>query len=72
MPALPPVDPVLCPLCGAANQCANELERATGMKQPPCWCTEVRFEAGLLARVPEHARRQACICRACAQAAGDS
>ena len=72
MSALPTVDPVRCPLCGAANQCAQEIERATGVKQPPCWCTEVRFEAELLARVPEHARRQACICRACAQATDGS
>lgn len=64
-----PIDPVRCPLCGVANQCAQEIERATGVTQPPCWCTEVRFEAELLSRVPEHARRKACICRACAQAA---
>lgn len=71
MSVLSPVDPARCPLCGTVNQCAQEIERATGVKQPPCWCTEVRFEAELLSRVPEHARRMACICRACAQAADD-
>ena len=43
-----------------------ELELATGMKQPPCWCTQVDFNRDVLARVPNEARGQACICRACA------
>jgi len=63
-----PADPNLCPLCGQSNQCAGEVERATGVKQPPCWCNQVKFEAELLLRIPEHARRKACICAACAQA----
>ena len=67
MSATSPVDPVLCPLCGQANQCAMEVARATGQKQPPCWCSRTRFEAELLARIPEHARGTACICVACAQ-----
>jgi hypothetical protein len=45
-----------------------EIERATGVKQPPCWCSQVTFEASLLSRLPEHARGKACICPACAQA----
>jgi hypothetical protein len=44
-----------------------EVERATGEVQPPCWCTEVDFDAALLDRVPEPARRRACICPACAR-----
>lgn len=64
-----PIDPTRCPLCGQSNQCAGQLERVTGMKQPPCWCNQLTFGAEMLARVPEHARRQACICAACAQAA---
>jgi hypothetical protein len=44
-----------------------ELERNTGVKQPPCWCTQARFDAALLARVPEQASGKACICAACAQ-----
>jgi hypothetical protein len=43
-----------------------EVERATGQKQAPCWCTQVDFSAELLARVPEDARRKACICARCA------
>jgi len=67
MPIIPPPDPTLCPLCGQSNQCAGQVERATGVKQPPCWCIQATFSAELLARVPEPARRLACICAACAR-----
>jgi hypothetical protein len=63
-----PVDPSRCPLCGQPNRCAMEVQRATGVPQPPCWCTEVSFDAALLARVPAEAQRRACICAACAAA----
>ncbi len=56
-----------CPLCGQDNQCAMEVEKATGEKQPPCWCTKVDFSAELLARLPVEARHKACICEACAK-----
>lgn len=68
MPAIPSLDPTRCPLCGQSNQCVGEVERVTGVKQPPCWCNQITFETELLARIPEHARRKACICAACAQA----
>ncbi|HTH77982.1 MAG TPA: cysteine-rich CWC family protein [Ramlibacter sp.] len=68
MNASTPVDPSGCPLCGQPNQCAMELERRTGEKQPPCWCTQVDFSAGLLARVPASHRHTACICPACSRA----
>lgn len=68
----PAVNPGLCPLCGQVNQCAMEVERATGVKQPPCWCTEASFDAVLLSSLPAQARDIACICAACAQAAGAS
>jgi len=55
-----------CPLCGQANQCAMEVERASGVKQPPCWCTQVDFNRELLGNIPAEARGLACICRACA------
>ena len=55
-----------CPLCGVDNQCAMEIERETGVKQAPCWCTLVEFDADLLARVPAEKRNLACICAACA------
>ena len=65
----PVIDPRLCPLCGRANSCAMEQLRASGEPQPPCWCTNVTFDADLLARVPTEAQRLACIGPACARAA---
>ena len=59
-----------CPLCGQLNQCAMEIERETGVKQAPCWCTAVKFDADLLARVPAEKRNLACICAACATSGG--
>lgn len=57
-----------CPLCGHVNQCAMEIERETGIKQTePCWCTAVKFDADLLARVPAEKQNLACICQKCAQ-----
>jgi Cysteine-rich CWC len=62
------VDPSRCPLCGEANRCAMEVERETGLKQPPCWCmaTDVDFGPGLIAGVPTEKQRLACICARCA------
>jgi Cysteine-rich CWC len=56
----------LCPLCGKANQCAIEIEKATGVKQAACWCVGMDFSADLLSQVPASAQGQACICAACA------
>ncbi|AEG91314.1 cysteine-rich CWC family protein [Ramlibacter tataouinensis] len=67
-PLAPTPDPRLCPLCGRGNGCAMEAARATGIAQPPCWCTQARFPAELLARVPPSARDRACLCPACAAA----
>lgn len=63
------IDPALCPLCGQPNRCAMQAEQAIGQAQPPCWCTGVEFTPELLAQVPPAARRQACICRTCAEKA---
>lgn len=68
--ASPAIATTRCPLCGGDNRCAMEVERETGVKQGPCWCTQVDFSADLLARVPPEAQRKACICAACAR--GDS
>jgi hypothetical protein len=59
-----------CPLCGQINQCAMEIELKIGVKQAPCWCTAVKFDANLLARVPAEKRNLACICAACATSGG--
>lgn len=67
-----PVDPCRCPLCGQPNGCANEVARATGVAQPPCWCTTATFTPELLARVPAEAQRKACLCAACVAAAAKS
>jgi hypothetical protein len=62
------VDASRCPLCGQDNRCAAEVERATGQKQPPCWCAaaDLRFGPELLAKVPPAQRDLACICARCA------
>lgn len=61
--------PSHCPLCGQPNQCAMEIERASGIKQPPCWCTDLTFDPAVLDRIPAADRMQACVCRACATGA---
>jgi hypothetical protein len=63
-----PVPPDLCASCGQPNRCANEVERATGVRQEACWCTQATFSPELLARVPPAAQRLACICPDCARA----
>ncbi|NPC59281.1 cysteine-rich CWC family protein [Caenimonas soli] len=60
------VDATRCPLCGRVNQCALEVERTTGLQQPPCWCTRVDFNRELLESLPAESRGLACICQACA------
>ncbi|WP_394791440.1 cysteine-rich CWC family protein [Rhodoferax sp.] len=65
LPVAPP-DPSLCPLCGAPNVCAMELEQSTGQPQPPCWCTQVAIDSATLARIPPQAQNLACICPRCA------
>jgi len=66
--ALPP-NPAICPLCGQGNQCAMEVEQATGVQQPACWCTRATFSQALLDTVPLAARDNACICARCASKA---
>ena len=58
-----------CPVCGQANAC---VPAASGRFDLPCWCTDARFDAALLARVRAKGER-ACICAVCAaRAAGDA
>lgn len=74
MPAAAPTspDPAHCPLCGAANMCAMEIERETGAVQPPCWCMSADFTEALMNRVPADARGLACICANCVAAAAST
>lgn len=62
-----PVSPSACPLCGQPNACAMAARAPGEEAATPCWCTTVTFTAELLARVPVHAQRKACICQTCAQ-----
>ncbi len=57
----------VCPLCGNDNQCAMEIEKATGIAQGRCWCVGMGFSADLLAKVPRASQNQACICVICAK-----
>lgn len=62
------VDPNRCPVCGLSNQCAMQAQKATGLEQPPCWCTRADFSPELLASIAPGQRGLACICARCAQA----
>jgi hypothetical protein len=61
-----PLDASVCPLCGKANQCAMEAEKATGRAQPPCWCAGLKMDASLLEKIPANQRGLACVCQDCA------
>jgi prepilin-type processing-associated H-X9-DG protein/prepilin-type N-terminal cleavage/methylation domain-containing protein len=57
-------NPAVCPLCGGANECQLCSPAA---RKGACWCAHEEIPAALLARVPEHFRNRACICRACVE-----
>jgi hypothetical protein len=57
---------ITCPLCGEPNDCQLAM---TDAYKGPCWCVRETFPPDLLARVPEAARRVACVCRRCVLAA---
>lgn len=63
--AVQPLNEPACPACGGPNGCAVA---ASGRFEVDCWCKTATFSAELLARVPDHRKNKACICRACAQA----
>lgn len=52
-----------CPVCGKSNQC---VPARTGTFTQPCWCENITIDAERLARIPEAARGEACLCPACA------
>jgi Cysteine-rich CWC len=43
-----------------------EIEKETGEKQAPCWCTGAAFSQALLAKIPAASQGLACVCAACA------
>lgn len=53
----------LCPLCGAANQCAPAR---AGRFDVECWCTSTPVSTEALARVPAELVDKACLCPRCA------
>jgi hypothetical protein len=55
-----------CPLCRGLNEC-RLCTSAT--YKGPCWCEAVKIPDSLLARIPAEKKHQACICRACVEAA---
>lgn len=57
----------LCPLCGGPNGCAPAR---SGSFETPCWCTTVRIDPAVLARIPEAQRNTACLCCQCATGIG--
>ena len=57
-------DPARCPLCGGSNAC---LLASSVAYKGQCWCAHEEIPAALLARVPEHLRNRACICRRCVE-----
>jgi Cysteine-rich CWC len=57
--------PLNCPLCGSDNACVMQ----SASPGSACWCQDAQFSEGLLARVPEAAKRKVCICAKCARAA---
>ena len=66
------LDATRCPLCGADNRCAIEVEQATGQAQPPCWCMSTPIDPALIRQVARQAPQasgKACICARCALAA---
>ncbi|MGA6107886.1 cysteine-rich CWC family protein [Pseudomonas solani] len=57
-----PPDPSRCPLCGQANDCAEEA--ASGQ---PCWCFSTSIAPEALRRIPLDAQDKACLCPRCAR-----
>lgn len=55
------VDPNRCPLCGRSNACAV----AEGAAK--CWCFDLKIPDEAMARIPESARGEACLCADCAR-----
>jgi hypothetical protein len=53
------LDPSLCPLCGAPNECGM----ASGASK--CWCFGAKIPSRVLDRLPEATSCTVCVCEAC-------
>jgi Cysteine-rich CWC len=51
----------LCPSCGEPNACGLSQGKSE------CWCFGVQIEDRALARIPNEAKNQICICARCAE-----
>ena len=51
-------DELICPFCGAANQCMVNSEQ-------PCWCIDVQVPASLIELLPNEFKNKSCICAQC-------
>lgn len=60
MPDSAPLSPDRCPLCGGPNACAMAADGGS------CWCFSTPIAPGVIERIPEERRGQACVCQACA------
>lgn len=67
-PTIHATEPHRCPLCGQPNQCAMEIERQSGIKQEPCWCSTEKISQAVLDQIPATDLGRACVCAACVKA----
>lgn len=58
------ISPNLCPLCHQDNRCGN---LSVCDSSTSCWCRspEIKFSEKLLNKIPNDAKKKACICKAC-------
>jgi Cysteine-rich CWC len=61
-----PLNPSICPACGARNSCTLADPRTATQ---PCWCFSVSIDPAVLQALPPEVRDQACLCPRCALAA---
>ena len=55
----------LCPICGQPNGCAVIANRDPAS----CWCMTTKVPEGLLEQIPNHLRKQSCVCENCVEEA---
>jgi len=55
-------NPIICPLCGESNYCAQAVGDDA---QGDCWCMKATVPAELLAQLPVAAKDVSCICQTC-------
>ncbi|WP_144212614.1 cysteine-rich CWC family protein [Shewanella donghaensis] len=56
-----PDEPLICPVCQQANQCAVSV----GKSIQDCWCLAQSTKASIIPRVLDDLKGQACVCQSC-------